>query len=312
MERLNIEQLRLVRPSFELKGSFTSVMGEYFIPTIEKTGFYKESGWNRGAEKDEDLRELLATKILDKIGFEHADIILATDGKGKHGCISVNILDQNEEFIETDMIIIEPGREPSANDFILIDLEQVSSIPGITQEDLRIRKEYVIKYLLLSAFLSNTDVKTDNMMIIKNNTTGSFRNPEYYDMGLAFVENEERNFFSALSSFQVMEELYKLYPEQTLPLGRIIEENVNEDFIKSLLQEETFSGFAPDTRKLIADQLIRRINFISELNRQKQNNFIFGVTGIHDAFKGIPASVRDNASKFMKEMRKNLERDRDE
>lgn len=104
------------------------------------------------ARGDEDLRELLAAKLMDKIGFSHSDVILATDENGENGCLSVNILNENEEFVEPSKERIQYRAINNIDDFINFDLEQISSIPSINSEDLRMRKEYLLKYLLISAF----------------------------------------------------------------------------------------------------------------------------------------------------------------
>ena len=313
MERLKLSQMQLVRDEDEIPGYFTSVEGEYYIPDIGKTGFYKLNGCMVGAINDEDLRELLASRIMDQIGFGHSDILLATDENGENGCLSVNILDGNEEFVEPDIEAIQFRTINDIDDFIDLDLEQISLIPGITSEDLRMRKEYLLKYLLMSAFISNTDIKMDNMMIIKNNSTGAFRNPEYYDMGIAFSENDQRRFFLKYSSNQIIEQLYEKYPSQIVPFGRIIEEKSNKDFIESLLNEEVFDGFLPEIKELIRNQLVSKINLIKELNAKEQNNFKFSTNELHEITKKTPLSLRDRVLEFMDRIKNNiLGRDRDE
>lgn len=305
--------MQLAKEEDEIPGNFTSVRGEYYIPEIGKTGFFKLNGCMLDARNDEDLREVLAARLMDQIGFLHSDIILATDENGEKGCLSVNILNENEEFVEPSKDLIQYRAINNIDDFINFDLEQISSIPCISSEDLRIRKEYLLKYLLISAFISNTDIKMDNMMMIKNNNTGIFRNPEYYDMGIAFIENNNRSFFSKYSSNQVIEELYKSYPSQIVPFGRNIEEKLNDGFVESLLQEETFDGFLHETKELIRNQLIGKINFIKELNAKEQNNFKFATNEIHEISKKMPLPLRDRVTNFMDRINKKiLGRDRDE
>lgn len=313
MERLQLSQMQLVKTENEIPGNFTSVRGEYYISNIGKTGFYKLNGCMIDAKNDEDLRELLAAKLMDQIDFFHSDIILATDENGQNGCLSVNILKENEEFIEPSNKTINYRTINTIDDFINWDLKQISSIPGINSEDLRIRKEYLLKYLFISAFISNTDIKMDNMMIIKNKSTGSFRNPEYYDMGIAFIEKDDRKFFSKYTSNQIIEQLYATYPSQIVSFGRIIENKLNNDFIGSLLQEESFDGFSAENKELIRNQIIDRINCIKELNAREQNNFKFATNEIHAISKDTPLSLRDKIAKFMNRTKKKIiGRDRDE
>ena len=175
------------------------------------------------------------------------------------------------------------------------------------------RKEYLLKYLLISAFISNTDIKMDNMMIIKNNRTGIFRNPEYYDMGIAFIENNDRRFFSKYSSNQVIQYLYETYPSQIVPFGKIIEEKLNQDFIESLLKEEAFDGFSSENKKIIKNQLFDRIDYVKQLNTRGENNFIFPTNEIHEISKEIPLTLRDRVVVFMCKIKNKIfGRDRDE
>lgn len=313
MKRLKLSQTELVKNEDNILGNFTSVRGEYYIPDIGKTGFYKLNGCMLDARDDEDLRELLAARLMDRIGFLHSDIILATDENGQNGCLSVNILNENEEFVEPSKKGIQYRAINNIDDFINWDLEQISSIPGINSEDLRMRKEYLLKYLLISAFISNTDIKMDNMMIIKNNRTGIFRNPEYYDMGIAFIENNDRRFFSKYSSNQVIQYLYETYPSQIVPFGKIIEEKLNQDFIESLLKEEAFDGFSSENKKIIKNQLFDRIDYVKQLNTRGENNFIFPTNEIHEISKEIPLTLRDRVVVFMCKIKnKSFGRDRDE
>ena len=313
MKRLKLSQTELVKNEDNILGNFTSVRGEYYIPDIGKTGFYKLNGCMLDARDDEDLRELLAARLMDRIGFLHSDIILATDENGQNGCLSVNILNENEEFVEPSKKGIQYRAINNIDDFINWDLEQILSIPGINSEDLRMRKEYLLKYLLISAFISNTDIKMDNMMIIKNNRTGIFRNPEYYDMGIAFIENNDRRFFSKYSSNQVIQYLYETYPSQIVPFGKIIEEKLNQDFIESLLKEEAFDGFSSENKKIIKNQLFDRIDYVKQLNTRGENNFIFPTNEIHEISKEIPLTVRDRVAVFMCKIKNKIfGRDRDE
>lgn len=42
-KRLNLSELTQVREEKDIPGNFTSVRGEYFIPEINKTAFYKKN-----------------------------------------------------------------------------------------------------------------------------------------------------------------------------------------------------------------------------------------------------------------------------
>ena len=42
-KKVNLSELITVRTESEIEGNFTSVRGEYYVPSINKTGFYKEN-----------------------------------------------------------------------------------------------------------------------------------------------------------------------------------------------------------------------------------------------------------------------------
>ncbi len=265
MDRIKLSDLTLVKDEDDILGNFTSVRGEYYIPQIGKTGFYKMNGCMMGGDKDEDFRELISAKLMDKIGFPHADILLANDNEKSNGCLSVNILNENEQFVELDEGLVEYRPINRVDDFIENDLEKISTIPGITLEDLRLRKEYLQKYIFVSALIGNTDIKMDNMLIIKNSETGKFRNPEYYDMGVAFIECDYRSFFHKFSAEQVIEQLYELYPSQIVPFGKNIQEKLNKKDIEEILKD-SFDGLSEESRNSIMSQLFKRIELIERLN----------------------------------------------
>lgn len=311
VKRLKLSDLKLVKEEDEILGNFTSVRGEYAIPETGKAGFYKLNGCMIGGKNEEDLRELLSSRIMDIIGFPHADILLVSDEKNGNGCLSMSILNENEHFVEPEAQESEFKPINNIDDFINKDLEQISIIPGITSEDLRNRKEYLLKYLFVSALISNTDVKMDNMFMIKNDVTGEFRNPEYYDMGVAFVEN--RDFFYNFSSKQIIEQLYELYPAQVVPFGNQIQEKLKRTDIKALLSEESFETFSEKSKKSITNQLFDTMKLIAHLNAKEKNHFRFGTDSLHDAVKGVNLSLRDRVSGYLSKFRDNiLGRDIDE
>lgn len=308
MKRLKLSDLKLVKEEDEILGNFTSVRGEYVIPKTGKTGFYKLNGCMIGGKNEEDLRELLSSRIMDIIGFPHADILLVSDEQNGEGCLSMSILNENEHFVEPEAQEKKFKPTNKIDDFINKDLEQISVIQGITSEDLRNRKEYLLKYLFVSALISNTDVKMDNMFMIKNDVTGEFRNPEYYDMGVAFVEN--RDFFNGLSSKQIIEQLYELYPTQVVTFGSQIQEKLKRTDIKALLSEESFETFSKESKNSITNQLFDIIDLIAHLNAKEKNHFRFGIDSLHDASKGVKLSLRDRVSSYLSKFRdKTLGRD---
>ena len=240
MERIDISKFKLVKDELDIPGSFTSVKGEYYIPEVNNTGFFKINNVIDDAHNDEDYRELVASKFMQRVGYPCADILLAKSGNNM-GCLSVNILKENETFIDPDYECKYTKPQYSINEYIKNDLKLISSLEGISSDDLAKRKEYVTKYIFMSAVISNTDVKMLNSFMIRNSKTGQYRNPEYFDMGVAFIDSPNRNFFYTYSSKEIIEQLYDQYPSQIVPLGRSIQQEFEENGIDEFLSEEQFN-----------------------------------------------------------------------
>ena len=300
-KRIELSNLIKVKDEDEIQGNYTSVIGEYKgIPETKKTGFYKENGCMIGANNDEDLRELLASKILDKIKFPHADIVLAKDNDN-NGCISINILNEDECFLEPNLEKVQNKPINNIKDFINNDLEKIWSIPNMTAKSLNERQEYILQYLFVSAIISNTDIKMDNMFMIQNKQTEEFRNPEYYDMGIAFIENEERKFFGKFSSKQIIEQLYEQYYIYIEPLGKAIQENLQEEDIEKIMGEKIFNEFSPEIKEEIKNQLLEKVNLINKLNQKEKNKFIYSTEVIHKATENIDIGIKDRVKEDLLE-----------
>ena len=71
MERIKLSSLSLIKKRDEISGSFASVRGEYYIPQIGRTGFYKENtNIVKEIPNEYDLRELFCSRIFETIGTD--------------------------------------------------------------------------------------------------------------------------------------------------------------------------------------------------------------------------------------------------
>lgn len=302
-ERINLADLKFEKGEFELPGNFTSVKGEYYIPQINRTGFFKQNGCMLGETMNqEDYIEQFSSRILDIIGFTHADILLARDDTFGNGCLSLNILRENEHFVNTNELEVPNILPKDIDEFIIKDLESIATISGINSQDLRARKEYLLKYLFVSALISNTDIKMDNMLIIKNEATGKFRNPEYYDMGVAFSDSN-RSFFGNLTANQIIEQLYERYPSQVVPFGKQIQNRLTRDKILGLLNGEFCDGLSYELKHSIVKQLSNRIALVSRLNAKEANKFRYGTNDLYDAAKGVKISLVDKVKNYLSRLK---------
>lgn len=309
IERFNLSEFKKVKEEDEIPGNFTSVRGAYYIPNINKIGFHKENGCMIGAENDADLRELLASKVLDVIGMPHADIVPIYDDKSRqNGCLSINILKDNEIFIESQSKSHQVNAAKTVKDFIENDIKRISELPGITPEVIENRRKYIAQYLFVSALISNTDIKMDNMQIIYNQETGKYRNAEYYDAGVSFILDQDRYFFDEKNPEKILSELYKDYAVDIFPLAQQTEQRLTKDKITELMLDSIYDGFDEKIKKNISIGLNNRVNLITKYNHNilkygTAEPPIISVKSINEATKETDISIKDKVISFINELK---------
>lgn len=296
--RICLSSCKKIKDETDIRGNFTSVMGEYFVPSMNRTGFYK---LNSSFTNNPDLRELLASLLLKKIGVPAADILLVYDDNIQdNGCLSMNILKDGEYFLEDELFEDKYFPENlkklhGLDSFVEGDLYRCSSKYNFSPELLEERRKFLIEYVFVSAFLGNDDVKTDNCQIIYNQKDGTIRNPEYYDMGMSFRgpdivsrDSRARYFFNNQLDMEVFQELYQKYPSEIEDISKRVEISLNKKEVRALLNEEVFQGFDKETRKKIWMDIGKKIAYIS-----KQNELLYGIKHNQDTFLTLPEEVRD-------------------
>lgn len=308
--RRNLSEYKLITKEEEIPGNFTSVRGEYMDPLTKKAGFYKlnSSFWGQP-----DLRELLGSIILKSIGVPCADIELVYDDimEKDNGCLSMSILKQGEQFVEQgdsmfnydDNLDFGEGIDAYiARDFYFYK----KTLPNVPQQFWDERKNFLINYVFISAFLGNDDIKTDNCQIIYNSSNGTFRNPEYYDMGMSFSGlSHGRTFYEGKSDKDVLNEIYSKYPEQAKKISQNISKYLTKDYIKGILQNKVFETLSLEERKRIWSELGDKITTINKYNemlygeRNSQNGFTIGHDDLIEVSKNTPSSWKDKARRFV-------------
>lgn len=289
-----------------------SIYGIYEIPEKNRIGYYKKNGAMLTAKTDADLRELLAADILEEIGIPHAEIIPVYDEKNSvNGCISVNILDDDEEFISVDDNIV-PAL--SLDDFINRELDDMSNLSNVTPELLEKRRKYVIQYLFLSALLSNADLKRDNIKLIHNVKNGSYRNAEYYDSGIAFVEN--RTFLEDLYAKDLLVELYKKYPKEIYLLAENVVDKLTPSKVKQIMSNGIYNGFEENTKSDIEKNLNDRVAFISRNNdiikNKIENEEEISIEEIEEISKDVDISLKMKIKNKLMKLKNKMIKDKDD
>ena len=305
MNRVDISNYKLIRNESEIPGNFTSVRGEYQIPGTDKTGFFKHNVFTDDEYESKDYREFVASKFLKRIGVPCAETFLAIKD-GNRGCMSINILKPHEEFIDFDPLYKMRRFSNNIDEYIENDLAMAKTGDGITAEDLRKRKEHLIKYVFISAVISNRDIKADNTLMIRNNETGKYRNAEYYDMDIAFLDDRYCSFFGKYSQTDIIQQLYDKYPSIVVPIGKNIEHAFQEQDVDEFLADETFDGIEPEFKGKIAYQLGKTIRCIEKLNAKEAYNFKFGIDDIHERTKETDISKRDKVALFITKVKNRI------
>lgn len=301
--RLNLQNLELVRKEEDIPGNFISVRGEYFISEIGKTAFYKENGCMDDAHNDEDLRELFASQLLNEIDIPHADIILAYN-ENRHGCLSINILKENEAFVEQISSSYNPVY--SVRDYIEKDISKISVLPNMTPEVIESRKVYLVKLLYYSAVLSNTDISSNNSQLIYNKETGEYRNPEVYDMGLSFTSDSDRTFFQDKGPNEVLKELYSDYATIISPIAVKVEKQLTPEKINGLISASIYDDFDPQVKKQIVSDLNDRINLVKKHNSKTLK---IQISSIAEKVKGVNIQLKDKVSSLISGLKNVLGRE---
>lgn len=323
--RFNLSEFKKVREEFDIPGNFTSVRGEYFIPGLNKTAFYKMNGCMVDTHADEDLRELYASKVLDTIGAPHADIVLVEDDLGEYnnkpehrrGCMSISILKPNENFAEIKNPLCGPIK--TVSDFIEHDVAEISQLPNITPEDIANRKQYMAQLLFTSAILYNTDISYNNSQMIYNSQTGKYRNPESYDLGLSFISEQETNrtFFNGMSAKDILSELYKDYAVEIFPLAQNTEKNLTPEKINELLSDPIYNGFGDKTKAQIVQDLNNRVGIVKQFNHNilqygvaepesEPKTQEISVADISKKVKGTKVSLKDKVGNFINNLKNKI------
>lgn len=315
--RKNLSEYKKVKDEKDIPGNFTSVRGEYMDPATGKTGFYKlnASFWG-----EPDLRELLGSIILKSVGVPCADIELVYDDieQNDNGCLSMSILKPGEQFVEQSNFIADYNNSPNfgkgIDAYIARDIYYYQkTLPDVPQEFWNERKVFLINYAFASAFLGNDDIKADNCQIIFNNTDGTLRNPEYYDIGMAFSGLScGRNFYEGKSDKDVLLEIYSKYPDQVKNLSQNIGKYLTKDYIKEILQDKVFETLFPEERKRIWSELGDKITLINKYNemlydeKNPKNGFIIKHEDLTELLEDTKMTWKDKAKQFIKNAKEKI------
>lgn len=305
--RIDINECLKVKDESDIPGNFTSVIGEFKLPKSNKTAFYKEDGCMLAANKDESIRELLASEILDILEVPHASITLAYDSKNQStGCLSHSILNENEAFIENESYLTPTTDIES---YVDREIQNISRFQNVTVDMINNRKKTVINQIYINCLLNNCDIKPDNMQLIYNNKTGQIRSSECYDFGIAF--SNENSFIYNKTYEAMMQELYSKYYEEIKDLSETVKqkltpEKLNEVLLKTVYQEG-FKGKALDILNGLNNRIELSNEYVNEMNNLRENKTL-SVETIGQKCSNVNVLLKDKVSNFINSL---LSRDKE-
>ena len=261
-----------IKEAKDLPGDFRSVQGEYVIPKLTRTGFYKPNGYMLGSYYDADIRELLSSEILGLLDEPSADIALAKNGN-ENGCFSLNILKENEKFVEvSEYKEGVPYSQEHLKMYIERDIAQVGKLPGITQEFLEKRRQYLPKMLYVYALLSNADIKQDNMQPILNEKTGEYRNSEFYDGGLSYINHGSNIFFMNMTAEELMLKLFQDYYPYIVDTAQKANEQLTDEKINDIFNNPVYIDRFASQLENVKNVLMKMRDVSSKLYSDKMAN----------------------------------------
>lgn len=295
--RIDINKCLKVKDESDILGNFTSVRGEFKLPELNKTAFYKEDGCMLVANKDESIRELLASEILEILEVPHADITLTYNSEDQStGCLSHTILNPDEIFIEHEFYTLANNIES----YLDREIQNISKFPNITADMINNRKKTVLQQIYVNCLLNNCDIKPDNMKLIFNNKTGQIRSSECYDFGASF--STEDSFIYDKTYEEMMQELYTKYYDEIKNLSESVKQKLTPEKLNEVLSKtvykEGFKGNALDVlnglnnRIQISNQYVDKVN---DLNNTKT----LSTKAISQKCSNVSFLLKDKVSKFI-------------
>lgn len=263
MQRLNISILTNQDENFIEDG--TAAMFLATNPLNNQTGILKENGCMLGIT-NEDLREKLASIILNLCGVEAANVDLFIDDNNNKYCFSYNVLQNNQKHIElkTKNPNITENKEDIFNQYIKGISASIICLPGITKEQYENIKKRILEIHFMDLIIDHYDRKPDNYKIIYDSNNREYIPPIAYDYGVAFMPDarQKNGIFFYLSNEEVMSYMVKHHFEILKSLIKSIRTNLTDDKLKQILMQDEFQGLNPS---LVYSQIKNRINQLENI-----------------------------------------------
>lgn len=264
MQRQNIKELININNDFVKDG--TAAMYLALNPKNNKTGILKENGCMLGIY-EEDLREKLASELLNLCDIPCASIDLFTDDNKNNYCFSYNVLKENEKHIclATPFVVDEgKSKKEIFECYMENTFASIISLPGITQKEYLEIRQRIIELYFVDLIIDHYDRKNDNHKIIYDVNSKKYKAPIAYDYGAAFNPNsiQKHGLFFYLSNEDVMLFLLKNYFFELKDLVLKIRKTLNEQALTKVLSKPEYDSLNPS---VVYKQINSRINQMNEM-----------------------------------------------
>lgn len=271
MERINVKDLTNLDYDFIKCG--TSAIFMALNPHNNRYGILKENGRMIGVE-NEDLREKLASTILNICGVACAEVDLCMDNNNKHYALSYSILGENQGHVELEYsgnLVDSEDKELVFNEYFKNVFASIIVLPGITMTDYHAIRKRILEIYFMNIIVGNYDDKSDNMKIIYDGDTKMYLPPIAYDYGIAFSPDSLNNngIFHRLMPNEVMFYLIKNYHAELKELIDRIKNNLTLERIIEILSDEEYEPLGQmQTYNYIKFKLIMMNNTISSVQKR--------------------------------------------
>lgn len=262
MQRLNINELTNIDTSFVKDG--TAAMYLATNPYNNKSGVLKENGCMIGINH-EDLREKLASTIINLCGIECADIELCIDDNGNKYCLSYNVLKEGQKHIELNSHTLSSvDKEEIWKEYIKKISNSIMCLPQITLEEYQKIKTRILEIIFMDLIIDHYDRKVNNSKIIYDTNTKKYLPSIGYDYGSAFnpYSHQKNGIFFYLTNEEVMQFLIKYHCQEIIFLINNVRETLNDNILNSILNQEQYQEL--DTKK-IHHQIRQRLNQLDNI-----------------------------------------------
>lgn len=246
-----------------------------------KKGIYKENGCMLGID-NEDVRERLASDILNSVGIECADIDLVYDETTKqNACFSNYIITDDERLIEPWCHNFVVKSDDKIDNFVEKYIQGVKAVTN-NKKFLKECRKNTYKKIYMGCILDQYDIKPDNLPIVYNDKTGKAKIAAWFDNATAFKEDslQKQDFFDSISSDEVFSQLFTKHYNEIKELANKVESVLSEENINKLFSadyvKDAFSDKEVESIKSRFKRQVEKSNFF--LSRKKQNKVrkVFG------------------------------------